>query len=160
VACHRPSAAGDRRVIPQMNIVAWGQFVPWTDPRQVEQDLIISRALVELFSDKFLRAELRFRGGTALNKLHFLEPLRKTLIWSGRPPAPSGRSSTGSGTSSNHGSAMPVSIRARLRPNCVSGSRRRTRQRTPGSVRGGGQQWPSLPRPSSLPADTILLESV
>jgi predicted nucleotidyltransferase component of viral defense system len=63
-------------VIPQMNIVAWGQFVPWADPRQVEQDLIISRALVELFSDKFLRAELRFRGGTALNKLHFPEPLR------------------------------------------------------------------------------------
>jgi predicted nucleotidyltransferase component of viral defense system len=42
----------------------------------VEQDLIISRALVELFGDHFLRGELRFRGGTALNKLHFPRPQR------------------------------------------------------------------------------------
>ena len=33
-------------------------------------------ALVELFNDPFLRTELRFRGGTALNKLHFPKPLR------------------------------------------------------------------------------------
>jgi predicted nucleotidyltransferase component of viral defense system len=63
-------------MIPMMNIVAWGKTVPWAEPKQVEQDLIISRALVELFSDPFLRAELRFRGGTALNKLHFPKPLR------------------------------------------------------------------------------------
>lgn len=63
-------------MIPMMNIVAWGKTVPWAEPKQVEQDLIISRALVELFSDDFLRAELRFRGGTALNKLHFPRPLR------------------------------------------------------------------------------------
>jgi predicted nucleotidyltransferase component of viral defense system len=42
----------------------------------VEQDLIIARALVHLFSDPFLHEELRFRGGTALNKLHFPKPLR------------------------------------------------------------------------------------
>src|SRR5260370_301776 len=63
-------------MIPTMNIVAWGQTVPWADQRQVEQDLIICRALVELFNDPFLRKELRFRGGTALNKLHFPKPLR------------------------------------------------------------------------------------
>jgi predicted nucleotidyltransferase component of viral defense system len=45
-------------------------------PRQVEQDLIISRALVEIFSDAMLRDEPRFRGGTALNKLHFPSSLR------------------------------------------------------------------------------------
>jgi predicted nucleotidyltransferase component of viral defense system len=50
--------------------------VPWAEQRQVEQDLIISRALVALYSDGFLRNELRFRGGTALNKLHFPAPLR------------------------------------------------------------------------------------
>ena len=44
--------------------------------KQIEQDLIISRALVELFSDDFLHKQLRFRGGTALNKLHFAKPLR------------------------------------------------------------------------------------
>ena len=59
-----------------MNIVAWAKTTPWAEQRQVEQDLIISRALVELFGDDFLRDELRFRGGTALNKLYFPKPLR------------------------------------------------------------------------------------
>ena len=63
-------------MIPAQNIVAWGNLVPWTDVRQVEQDLIISRAVVEIFSDPILREALRFRGGTALNKLHFPAPLR------------------------------------------------------------------------------------
>ncbi len=63
-------------MIPQQNIVAWSKVAPWAEPRQVEQDLIIARALVQLFSDQFLAAELRFRGGTALNKLHFPKPLR------------------------------------------------------------------------------------
>lgn len=63
-------------MIPSLNITAWSNVVPWAEQRQVEQDLIISRAIVELFSDPFLRDELRFRGGTALNKLHFPEPLR------------------------------------------------------------------------------------
>ena len=63
-------------MIPAQNIVDWGNVVPWADQRQVEQDLIISRALVEIFSDAMLRDELRFRGGTALNKLHFPASLR------------------------------------------------------------------------------------
>ena len=63
-------------MIPAQNIVAWGNLVPWTDVRQIEQELIISRALVEIFSDSMLREALRFRGGTALNKLHFPAPLR------------------------------------------------------------------------------------
>lgn len=63
-------------MIPQDYITAWNSEVPWASQRQVEQDLIISRALVAIFSDPFLRNELRFRGGTALNKLHFPMPLR------------------------------------------------------------------------------------
>ena len=63
-------------MIPAQNIVAWGNVVPWTDQRQVEQDLIISRALIDIFADDMLRSALRFRGGTALNKLHFPAPLR------------------------------------------------------------------------------------
>jgi predicted nucleotidyltransferase component of viral defense system len=63
-------------MIPMLNITAWGNVVPWAELRQVEQDLIIGRALIELFSDDFLRNELRFRGGTALNKLHFPAPIR------------------------------------------------------------------------------------
>ena len=64
-------------MIPQDYITAWNGVVPWASQRRVEQDLIIiSRAIVAIFSDPFLRDELRFRGGTALNKLHFPKPLR------------------------------------------------------------------------------------
>jgi predicted nucleotidyltransferase component of viral defense system len=59
-----------------MNIVAWSAHAPWGEEHQIEQDLIISRALVALFDDPTLRTELRIRGGTALNKLHFPTPLR------------------------------------------------------------------------------------
>lgn len=45
-------------------------YAPWREFAQVEQDLIISRALVEIFSDEFLRKNLAFRGGTALHKLY------------------------------------------------------------------------------------------
>ncbi len=57
-------------------IKEWSEQVPWDEEDQVLQDLLISRALVEIYSDEFLREELRFRGGTALNKLHFPEPFR------------------------------------------------------------------------------------
>ena len=63
-------------MIPMMNIIAWSRVVPWVDMRQVEQDLIISRAIVDIFSDAFFHGQLRFRGGTALNKLHFPVPMR------------------------------------------------------------------------------------
>lgn len=63
-------------MIPSLNIIAWGNVAPWAEQHQVEQDLVISRAIVELFSDDLLKKELRFRGGTALNKLHFPAPLR------------------------------------------------------------------------------------
>ena len=63
-------------MIPAMHITAWANVAPWAELGQIEQDLIISRAIIEIFSDEFLRNELRFRGGTALNKLHFPEPLR------------------------------------------------------------------------------------
>jgi Nucleotidyl transferase AbiEii toxin, Type IV TA system len=63
-------------MIPMMNIVAWSRVAPWGDLRQVEQDLIISRAIVDLFSDPFLHRELRSRGGTALHKLYFPVPVR------------------------------------------------------------------------------------
>ena len=53
--------------------MAWAEHAPWTDPAMVEQDLIICRALVDIFSDDFLKNELAFRGGTALHKL-YLQP--------------------------------------------------------------------------------------
>lgn len=63
-------------MIPAAHITAWANVAPWAEMGQIEQDLIISRAIIDIFSDDFLREELRFRGGTALNKLHFPEALR------------------------------------------------------------------------------------
>ncbi len=60
-------------MIPQAYITAWSQHVPWQSNEQVEQDLVICRALVEIFSDEWLANSLAFRGGTALHKL-YLQP--------------------------------------------------------------------------------------
>ena len=57
-------------MIPELAITQWRSVVPWSDVNQVEQDLIICRALVAIFSDEFLAERLAFRGGTALHKLY------------------------------------------------------------------------------------------
>jgi predicted nucleotidyltransferase component of viral defense system len=49
---------------------------PWPDLQQVEQDLIICRALCDLFNAPALAGKITFRGGTAINKLLFKKPLR------------------------------------------------------------------------------------
>jgi len=63
-------------MIPRAHITAWRSTAPWTTDAQVEQDLVISRALVDLYRDDLLTRELAFRGGTALQKLHFDPPVR------------------------------------------------------------------------------------
>lgn len=60
-------------MIPRAYIDAWRQIAPWQQDSQVEQDLVISRALVQIFSHELLRSHLAFRGGTALHKL-FIQP--------------------------------------------------------------------------------------
>lgn len=60
-------------MIPQSYITAWRKHAPWQEDYQVEQDLIIQRSLIALFSDEFISERLAFRGGTALYKL-FLAP--------------------------------------------------------------------------------------
>jgi predicted nucleotidyltransferase component of viral defense system len=56
-------------MIPQAYITEWSRQVPWQTNEQVEQDLVICRALVEIFSDEWLAQRLAFRGGTALHKI-------------------------------------------------------------------------------------------
>ncbi len=57
-------------MIPQAVLTYWrATHAPWAGDDQVEQDLVISRALIELYSDKQIANSLAFRGGTALNKL-------------------------------------------------------------------------------------------
>ena len=63
-------------MIPKAHITAWRARAPWLADAQVEQDLIICRAVVDLFSDELLAREVAFRGGTALHKLHFNPPGR------------------------------------------------------------------------------------
>ena len=63
-------------MIPKADIVAWRQQAPWVSDAQVEQDLVISRALVAIFSDTELSQMVAFRGGTALHKLYF-KPSRR-----------------------------------------------------------------------------------
>ena len=63
-------------MIPKADIVAWRRFAPWINDAQVEQDLIISRALVAIFQSPLLAERLAFRGGTALHKLYFDIPRR------------------------------------------------------------------------------------
>lgn len=76
--------------------------------QQVEQDLIICRALVAIYNDEYLSSRLAFRGGTALHKLYLspqprysedidlvqitsepvgsvLDKLRKALSFLGKP---------------------------------------------------------------------------
>jgi predicted nucleotidyltransferase component of viral defense system len=57
-------------MIPKAYITEWSNHVPWQTNEQVEQDLVICRALVEIFSDEYLSSSLAFRGGTALHKLY------------------------------------------------------------------------------------------
>lgn len=60
-------------MIPEYFIQEWREASPWQEPVMVEQDLIICKTLVYIFSDDFLASQLAFRGGTALHKL-YLQP--------------------------------------------------------------------------------------
>lgn len=57
-------------MIPANAITAWGTTREWPTREQVEQDLLLSRAICAIASDDYLQRELVFRGGTALHKLH------------------------------------------------------------------------------------------
>ena len=95
-------------MIQRAFITQWGTVVPWSSPRLVEQDMIICRALVSIYSDPFLKEHLAFRGGTALHKLYLhpqprysedidlvqvnaepiketIDHLREVLSWLGEP---------------------------------------------------------------------------
>lgn len=63
-------------MIPRANITAWRSHAPWPANEQVEQDLVLSRALVDMFSHGIVADHAVFRGGTALHKL-FLGTARR-----------------------------------------------------------------------------------
>ncbi len=47
-------------------LTEWSKLHAWSSQNQIEQDLLICRALVDLFSDPYLVKSLAFRYGTAL----------------------------------------------------------------------------------------------
>ena len=51
-------------------ILEWEKDYPWQRKSQIEQDLIICRALCALYNDEYLSEHLAFRGGTTLNKIY------------------------------------------------------------------------------------------
>src|SRR3990167_898420 len=65
-----------RTMIPQDFITEWRAVAPWGTDAQVEQDLIISRVLVEIFKHDQLSKAFAFRGGTALSKLYLQKVAR------------------------------------------------------------------------------------
>lgn len=60
--------------IPYLN--EWRHIAPWSDDGMVEQDLIISRLLIELFNNPQIANSFAFRGGTAIYKLFSSQPIR------------------------------------------------------------------------------------
>ena len=95
-------------MIPDFCLTEWRQQVPWVEDYQVEQDLIISRALVSLYEHPMIKDSFVFRGGTALHKLYIqpaarysedidlvqivtqpigktLDEIRSALSWLGEP---------------------------------------------------------------------------
>ncbi|MBC7421199.1 MAG: nucleotidyl transferase AbiEii/AbiGii toxin family protein [Bdellovibrio sp.] len=63
-------------MISKEYIQAWKSTAPWNYDAQVEQDLIMSRALCELYSEPKIKETLAFRGGTALQKIFFSKSTR------------------------------------------------------------------------------------
>ncbi len=58
-------------MIPQSAIDEWRAVAPWGSDLQVEQDLIVARAIAELFGDDRMKQLVAMRGGTVLNKFYF-----------------------------------------------------------------------------------------
>lgn len=63
-------------MIPAAYITDWANGAPWPSRQQIEQDLVLSRLIVEIARDTTLGPELALRGGTCLHKLHLNNALR------------------------------------------------------------------------------------
>ena len=63
-------------MIPRDFITEWRNEVPWPSDEQVEQGLVLSRVVVEIFNVEEIAARLAWRGGTALHKL-YLQPAQR-----------------------------------------------------------------------------------
>jgi predicted nucleotidyltransferase component of viral defense system len=62
--------------ITRRDILAHQSVVPWPNLFQVEQDLLLCRAMTSLFEDSFLQGQIAMRGGTLLHKVYLAPPAR------------------------------------------------------------------------------------
>jgi predicted nucleotidyltransferase component of viral defense system len=58
------------------DVIAHEQYAPWGQLRQVEQDLLLCRSMVAIFSDKFLKSQVAMHGRTLLHKVHLAPAAR------------------------------------------------------------------------------------
>ncbi|MEW6305587.1 MAG: nucleotidyl transferase AbiEii/AbiGii toxin family protein [Verrucomicrobiota bacterium] len=77
--------------ITRQDILAHQSVVPWAAQYQVEQDLLLCRAMAALFDDKFLNSQIAMRGGTLLHKIHLAPSARYSedidlVVVGTRPP--------------------------------------------------------------------------
>ncbi len=63
-------------MITEADIAFWQQHAPWPTLEQIEQDLVLSRLIVEIATHPLLGKELVFRGGTCLHKVWLDRPWR------------------------------------------------------------------------------------
>ncbi len=63
-------------MIPIAYVNAWRESAPWSTSDQVEQNLVLSRAIVALYKNPVVARALAFRGGTVLHKLHIKKTAR------------------------------------------------------------------------------------
>jgi predicted nucleotidyltransferase component of viral defense system len=82
--------------LTRRDIVVHQASVPWPTLRQVEQDLLLCRAMTALFDDDFLQTQIAMRGGTLLHKIHLAPPSRYSedidlVVFGDRPEAHIGK---------------------------------------------------------------------
>ncbi|MCY3952124.1 MAG: nucleotidyl transferase AbiEii/AbiGii toxin family protein [bacterium] len=63
-------------MITEADIAHWQRHAPWPTLEQIEQDLVLSRLIIEIANHPLLRNELVFRGGTCLHKVWLDRPWR------------------------------------------------------------------------------------
>lgn len=63
-------------MIPPMHLAHWRSKTPWSSDAQIEQDLVLTKAVIQLYSDPHLTDVFAFRGGTAMQKLFYDPPTR------------------------------------------------------------------------------------
>ena len=56
--------------LTRRDILAHQLLVPWSNQKQVEQDLLLCESMIALFRDDFLKEQIAMRGGTLLHKVH------------------------------------------------------------------------------------------